>query len=151
MKYTLLFLVLIFGCSSYKRPRVYPDLYEGNLLMEHSIGSTLYKKPKVFWMHNFKKMAGYGFTNSKQTVLTIDKYEFEMSKSRLTLKYCLIADSIGKDAGLNKSIPKFIDLFYFYDSAFLDSVTLKNYKLYKKDIRTLNINQPKVNRRSGEH
>lgn len=135
------------SCAGNRRPRIYPDLYSENLLKENS----LYKKHKVFWIHNFKKIAGYGFTNSKQTILSIDKYEFEMAKSRLTLKYYLIADSVGKDAGLIKSKPKFIDLFYFYDSAYLDSVTLSYYKLYNKDSHLLKNSLPKIKRRSHEH
>lgn len=152
MKFLLfIFIILIFGCSSNRHPRIYPDLYSENLLMEHTIRSSFYKGSRIYWIHNFKKVAINGFSVSKQIALPIDATALDMAKGCLTDKFYAIADSLGKAAALNKTNLKFNDMIYFYDSAFLDSLTQRNYKLFKKDIRTLNISQPKVNRRSHEH
>ena len=151
MKYTLLFLVLIFGCSSYKHPRVYPDLYAENLLMEHTIRSSFYKEGRIYWSHNFKKVAINGFSEAKQIVLPINGSALDMAKSCLLDKFYKTADSLGRAAALNKTKLKFDDMIYFYDSAYLDSITNVYYKRFKKDFHLLKIDQPKINRRSHEH
>jgi hypothetical protein len=149
----LLVIALLFtiGCSSKKRPQVYPDLYLDNLLMVHTIRSSFYKGNRIYWIHNFKKVAINGFSVTKQIALPIGTTALDMAKSCLTDKFYTTADSLGKAAALNKTNLKFNDMIYFYDSAFLDSLSQRNYKLFKKDFLFLKVNQPKIKRRSNEH
>jgi hypothetical protein len=148
--FLIIFLFFIVSCTA-RRPRVYPDLYEGNLLKENSIGSSFYKRSKVFWIHNFKKVVINGFSTTKKISLPINEVSLDMAKNGLSERYYTIADSIGKLAALNKTNLKFDDMIYFYDSAYLDSVAISHYKIYKRDSRLLKGSQPKINRRSHEH
>jgi hypothetical protein len=147
---TLTILILLFGCSS-KHPRIYPDLYASSLLTQHTIRSSFYKSSRIYWNHNFKKVVINGFSTTKQITLPIGATDLDMAKSCLTNKFYATADSLGKAVSLNKSNYKFDDMIYFYDSAFLDSLTQRNYKLFKKDFHLLEVNQPKIKRRSDEH
>lgn len=139
MKKIFLFSVitLILSCSSTKEvPAIYPDLFRNKLLKsDFSLNKMFSSNRKKMWIYSFKTLATLSYMNYSRDSIArnqiVAKSIFNIERNYLGDKYYDIADSIGKVL-LDNNIPKFNNFLHFNSSLYLDTLSIRYYKIQSK-------------------